>query len=131
MKKIIVIIAIVLVLSAIGSFAACYRSFDNANTKSIPEVLITGNIEPVKDCFGSTLDYSIGGMKLIEDGYCSTPNFAVSPPTADSCCINKVNQYFVPFYLKDYQPDKVYVIYKAEGECLWWHDTAYFIGCEN
>ena len=34
-------------------------------------------------------------------------------------------------YLEDCQNDKVYYIYTIEGNCLWWHNKFYRIGCRS
>lgn len=124
--KIFLIVVLLLVASILTSVGSCIASIYNT-AKATPDILSYGNIKPVKDEFGSIVDYTVGNLSLVNDSICAE---------------NLGGRYFmyklynenpterVIFYLDEYQVNKEYYIYTKEGNCLWWHRKDYRIGCE-
>jgi hypothetical protein len=125
------------ILIGIGSCCLSVKSYNNEHN-AIPVEIMRGTLQPVKDCFGVVIDYTMNDISLVDNGICYDKCAVSLEETASTCAsmehifyIDKVdNQNYAEFHLNEYQENSVYIIYKRTGDYLWFHAVGYYIGCE-
>ena len=129
-------ILLALFILVVGCIGSCVHGINVSNTAEL-QLVASGKIQPIADCFGTTKDYALDGLQLVKDGIAwedsdteGSRNGLFYIRKVDARNRQSMGIELRYFYLKDYQPDKAYSIYRSEGGFLWWYFTNYYIGCE-